>query len=363
MNLKGHDCRDFLISLLVLLTVALILAGSQRAEADILSDFSQSAEDWKVVDLADTYDAGPYTNILVVPYDPKWISKAGPVAGSIYHLDTPDDSFYFSAPAKFLGDVSWSYNSLLTYELRSGNGPTGDWYSEADIILTGTNNVVLVTHTYPFPLQTWATNSTLMNETLWQKNSFNGPNPTRAELLEVLAGVKSFWIRGEYYNGYDSSYLDNVQLHGSNEPRRAFATASITSGRVTGIHLIDPGYGYTSVPTVTLAGMSNSPAGALAKLTGKTIGEITLVNTGEGYTGQVYVQIEPPPRLPSLTAEFGAELILTAVVWAGLNYRIQDSEDLKTWNTLDELVAIRDSITLSFKPIATSRFFRIVEIH
>ncbi len=330
--------------------------------ADILSDFTLSSEDWKVIDLADTYDAGPYTDILIGPYDPSWISKPGPAQGSIYHVDTPENSFYFSAPDKFLGDVSWSYGSLLSYELRSGTGPTGDTYSEAELILTGANHKVLVAHTYAHPIERWQTNYAFIHEFFWNKDNFDGPNPTATELLEVLTNVKSLWIRGEYYVGYDSVYLDNVQLSGSTEPRRALATASVTNGVVVGIKLLDPGYGYTTPPFVTLVGTSTSPASAVARLTGKSVSRISITYPGASYTGSVVVQIDPPPRPPKLLIDAENPGSIGGLVWTGLRYRIEDSEDLKSWRNVEDFVSGADYFTRTFEPQAQTRFFRVREL-
>lgn len=343
--------------------LAVGLVSPRDGWADIISDFTLSSENWKVIDLADTYNAGPYTSILIGPYNPSWISKAGPTQGSIYHLDTPENSFYFSAPAKFLGDLTWSYNSLLTYDLRSGTDPTGNWYSEADVILTGANNVVLVAHTFPFPERTWNTSPLLMAESYWRVGNFNGPKPTITQFLEVLSSVRSLWIRGEYYNGFDSVYLDNVHLYGSTEPRRASATASVVNGVVTGLTLIEPGYGYVTTPSVRIQGDSQSPAVAVALLAGKVVSSISVTNPGTAYTGQIIVQIDPPPRPPTLSITRGPLLIgLTATIWAGLHYRIEDSEDLQSWRNVEEFTSGADSFTRTFEPLTKTRFFRVREL-
>ena len=345
-----------------LICLSVSLLAQHRVPADILSDFTLSSEDWKVIDLADTYDAGPYTDILIGPYDPSWISKPGPAQGSIYHVDTPENSFYFSAPDKFLGDVSWSYGSLLSYELRSGTGPTGDTYSEAELILTGANQKVLVAHTYAHPIERWQTNYAFIHEIFWNKDNFDGPNPTATELLEVLSNVQSLCIRGEYYVGYDSVYLDNVRLYGSPEPRRALATASVSNGVVVGITIVDPGYGYFTPPSITLVGTSTSPASASARLTGKNVSKISIGNPGASYAGTVVVQIDPPPRPPTLFISLGSPDSISGVVWAGLHYRIEDSEDLKSWRNVEEFVPSTDFFTRTFEPLARARFFRVREL-
>jgi hypothetical protein len=228
--------------------------------------------------------------------------------------------------------------------------------------LTGANQKVLVAHTYAYPVQSWQTNYAFIHEFFWNKDNFDGPNPTATELLEVLTNVQSLWIRGEYYVGYDSVYLDNVQLYGSPEPRRALATASVTNGVVVSITLVDPGYGYLTPPSITLMGTSTSPASAIARLTGKNVSKLSITNPGASYTGTVAVQIDPPPRPPTLFINSGSPESITGLVWAGLRYRIEDSEDLKSWRNVEEFVPSADFFTRTFERLAQTRFFRIREL-
>ncbi|MFA4836089.1 MAG: hypothetical protein WC749_08495 [Dehalococcoidia bacterium] len=71
----------------------------------------------------------------------------------------------------------------------------------------------------------------------------------------------------------------------------ATATASRSTGNVTGITLTNGGSGYTSTPTVTLTGGGGSGAVATATLAPAAVGSITMTNGGSGYTSAPTVAI------------------------------------------------------------------------
>jgi hypothetical protein len=82
------------------------------------------------------------------------------------------------------------------------------------------------------------------------------------------------------------------------EPRRATATAQIVNGFVVGIVIRDPGFGYTSTPTITIAGGGGLGARAVAVQSAGLVTSITIENPGSGYTSTPTVTISPPPMPP-----------------------------------------------------------------
>jgi Laminin B (Domain IV) len=180
--------------------------------ADVRSDFELSDEGWRVIELADTFGAGPYVNIVRGPYRPAYLPEGGNPGGALLQVDTPGNSFFFSAPLAFRGNQSAGYGGFLRYDLAVALPPTGDWYVEADVILTGTNGKVLTAQTMTRAPGGWATYGLPLLESAWHKDRLNGANPTRSEFLAVLGGIRSLWIRGEQFYGTDTTYLDNVRL-------------------------------------------------------------------------------------------------------------------------------------------------------
>lgn len=189
-----------------------LAALALSARADVVAEFAENDEGWRVLELADTFGAGPYVDIVRGPYRPAYTPEGGRPGGALLQVDTPGNSFFFSAPAGFRGNQSASYGGVLRYDLASAQPPTGDWYVEADVILTGTNGKVLVAQTVTSAPANWATYSLPLLETAWRKDRLAGANPTRSEFLAVLGAVRSLWIRGENFYGTDTTYLDNVRL-------------------------------------------------------------------------------------------------------------------------------------------------------
>lgn len=198
-------------------------AASQSLNADVLSDFELADEGWRVIELADTFGAGPYVNIVRGPYRPAYLPEGGNPGGALLQVDTPGNSFFFSAPLAFRGDQSAGYGGFLRYDLAVALPPTGDWYVEADVILTGTNGKVLTAQTTTRAPGGWASYGLPLLETAWHKDRLNGANPTRSEFLAVLGGIRSLWIRGEQFYGTDTTYLDNVRLEAPAPLRLDFA--------------------------------------------------------------------------------------------------------------------------------------------
>jgi hypothetical protein len=82
---------------------------------------------------------------------------------------------------------------------------------------------------------------------------------------------------------------------GTNVSRQATATATVTSGFITGITVTDGGGGYTSAPVVTIADATGSGAIAVAQVSGGVVTNISIQNAGSGYSSSPTVTIASPP--------------------------------------------------------------------
>jgi len=74
----------------------------------------------------------------------------------------------------------------------------------------------------------------------------------------------------------------------------ATATANVSGGQVASITLVNSGYGYTTVPAVTITGGGGSGATATALLGPGVLAGINVNNHGSGYTSAPTVTIDPP---------------------------------------------------------------------
>jgi len=82
---------------------------------------------------------------------------------------------------------------------------------------------------------------------------------------------------------------------GTNITRQATAVATVTSGFVTRISVVDGGSGYVGAPAVTISDSTGSGATATAAVSGGRVTSITVQVAGSGYSASPNVAIAPPP--------------------------------------------------------------------
>lgn len=134
-------------------------------------------------------------------------------------------------------------------------------------------------------------------------------------------------IRGTFDNlRLYNRCLSSVEIHQLYEhellppdnKRRATAVVQIVNGFIVGVEVLDGGYGYTSSPSVVIAGGEGSGAIASATVSAGKVVKINIINPGSGYVGNPSITVAPPPTPPApayATAEVvngflvGAEII------------------------------------------------------
>jgi hypothetical protein len=180
------------------------------ARADIVSGFGTSDEGWKAVSFqnltADNFS-------IMATYTPPHNLTGGNPGGYISTIDQDDGDFTFSAPAKFLGNVSaatgLSYN--LIYPVGAIN------YQPTDVILMG-NGVTLLWKSNPdiVPGPSWTSvNLDFVPSPEWHVGTSNGAPATLSDFANVQSNLTGLFIRGEYSTGLvESPGLDNVTLAG-----------------------------------------------------------------------------------------------------------------------------------------------------
>lgn len=143
----------------------------------------------------------------------QWVASGGNPGGHIRATDaSTGGTWYFVAPAKFLGFKCDAYDHYLRYDQFVSNNSNPN--NTPDISIEGAGGLRLVFDNPMLPGTTWTHFDVLLREDAgWRLNTLNGPVPTETQFKQVLANVTSLRIRGEYFSFADDfGGLDNVVL-------------------------------------------------------------------------------------------------------------------------------------------------------
>jgi gliding motility-associated-like protein len=163
------------------------------------STFDFDNEGWRC-------DGDPVSNIA------QWQATGGNPAGHIRMVDaSTGGTWYFVAPAKFLGPKCDAYGKYLRYDQFASN--TSNANNSPDVQMKGGGLTLVFNHPIQ-PGTTWTHYDLLLREDAgWRINNFNGPTPTQEQFKAALANVTSLRLRGEFYHQADDfGGLDNVRL-------------------------------------------------------------------------------------------------------------------------------------------------------
>ncbi|HWS88342.1 MAG TPA: laminin B domain-containing protein [Pyrinomonadaceae bacterium] len=205
----GRNSMTMMLPAVCLLLLA--LAPAARADAIVMSTFDTDAEGWNAVSLNTSYTVTGTHTVT-------WNATGGNPGG---HLSRPDPqvdtTFYWNAPAQFLGDMSAAYGGALTYDVRHSGGPV---YNFADVILVGgATPLRLVYDAAALPTTAWTPFTIPFNAGQWRVGSLSGAFATQQQILSVLSALTALRIRGEYIsNTNETGYLDNVSVEAPPEP-------------------------------------------------------------------------------------------------------------------------------------------------
>ena len=199
------DYRNWPLPFLAAFALCLAMLPTARGAIIAESSFDTDAEGWTIEGDAPT---------------PSWLSMGGNPGGHIRGQDFVGGiTWFFSAPSKFLGNVSAAYGQDLTFDLRQGD--TSAQYDDRDIVLNG-GGMSLFFFTSPNPATTFTSYSVPLKASAgWKFGAIATPSDaTEAQMQLVLSSLTSLLIRGEFRSGADTGFLDNVVLNGA-EPAAA----------------------------------------------------------------------------------------------------------------------------------------------
>jgi hypothetical protein len=115
-------------------------------------------------------------------------------------------------------------------------------------------------------------------------------------------------------------------------PAQAFATAVTNFGFVVHATITSGGSGYVSTPAVSIVGGGGTNATALAQIAGGVVTNIVIVNPGTGYTGIPTIKLDQPPAAALAPAVSPVMRLDSSIVAPFHNYQIQFKPDLGgTW--------------------------------
>lgn len=192
--------RNIALLGMAVLPACLLVSAPAAADVNVLasSTFDTDAEGWSTLNDATGFG---------------WLPSGGNPGGSIGATDVgTGQTWYYVAPAAFLGDRSAALGGSLTYELRQAvtTGP----FDNSDILMTGGG----LTLSYEFdynPGTDWTAYAVdLAPSAGWRVGSRTGDAASAADFATVLGDLTALHIRGEYRNvaSSDNSRLDNVFL-------------------------------------------------------------------------------------------------------------------------------------------------------
>jgi hypothetical protein len=201
--------RQRVLSTLFLATCVFTL-NRTLARGDIVSSFNSGDEGWQIV----SFENLTTDNFSVVAtYTPTFNSTGGNPGGYISTTDQDNGDLTFSAPAKFLGNVSGATG--LSYDLIYPVGAIN--YQPTDVILMGNGETLLWKSSPDIePGPAWmGVNLNFVPSTEWHVGTSNGALATAADFGNVLGNLSGLFIRGEYTTGLiETPGLDNVRLAG-----------------------------------------------------------------------------------------------------------------------------------------------------
>ena len=173
--------------------------------------FDFDREGWHIGPPADFMgaisDSGDATYELAGGNPGGYISHQNVVTGG-------EADWFFIAPSKFHGDMSWAHGKKLTFDLRVfAEDP--EMIGELVVLSNGAKDLRAVVSALPAPGSTWTSYSINLDTSIgwWVSTDWlTWDSASEADIWEVLSSLTDLRIRGQFLLGPGSGELDNVVL-------------------------------------------------------------------------------------------------------------------------------------------------------
>lgn len=165
-------------------------------EAVIVSNFSDGADGWDVVDFD---NAGAYSSPLAGSFAVTTVPLGGRSGAFIEFADETGEFFFFRAPSKFL--TSWTpyLGESLSFSMQS---TVSNLSSANEVVLhgflAGGGAGVIVSELPSLPATTWTDYSIGLEPANFRYNNKAGSVVSEADFEAVLANVTAFYLPGEF---------------------------------------------------------------------------------------------------------------------------------------------------------------------
>ena len=224
--------------------------------------------------------------------------------------------YTFTAPSKFLGNRTTSYNQNLTFDLMVSQ-PGSDNLS-GDVLVQG-GGISLYFQLASKPGTTFTSYAVKLNETVagWHVGSYIGGAPTQTQMKQVLSNITSIAIRLKY-NNTASSYtgsLDNVVLNVQSNGSAPVISSFTPASGIPGTSVTITGNNFSSAINQNIV-MFNGIRAVVNSATPTQLvvttpistawGQITVENLGTGLQGSSNTGFSP---LFDNNKDFGGRII------------------------------------------------------
>jgi len=259
------------------------------AKAQVMSDFSTNDEGWKAFD----YNAGSSSSVT---YNASGGNPGGYVS---FATSNGNANIYFTAPSKFNGNRSFSYNQTLTFDLKQSIAGTD--VTNADVILSNASDGITLSYHLPSNPGTAAftSYSVLLSETFtgWHFGGLAGAAPTQTQMKIALSNITTLQIRLKYITGNTFSVtgsLDNVVLNTKTLVAPPIITSFTPQSAVAGTTVTITGANFNTTPSqnnIYFNGVKAVPTSATATQLVVTVpvsaayGQLVVENLGTGLQG------------------------------------------------------------------------------
>lgn len=188
-------------------------AGGDTGNGDTGGDGTQTPPS---TDFEDEDDAGWQLIGDATTGDAQVVASGGNPGAYLEGDDTVSGgTWYFDAPASFLGDQSAFAGGSLAYDLQQSSRTSQ--FANDDLVLEGAGTSLHYRYDsaadYPAEAPAWTAYGVVLGASAgWTVGSASGPAATPTEIASVLGDLTALRIRGEFRSGSDTGGLDNPRF-------------------------------------------------------------------------------------------------------------------------------------------------------